>query len=83
VNIQQIAPILTAIYIIGGKAFSLLTLLVPATLLVSLFLAKIESKTGRAYMLLLFVATLTSIVMDVQHLSAGLDNPVNSPPPKP
>jgi hypothetical protein len=82
VNIQQIATILTAIYIIGGKAFSLLTLLVPATLLVSLFLAKIESKTGRAYMLLLFVATLTSIVMDVQHLSAGLDNPVNSPPPE-
>jgi len=82
VNIQQIAPILTAIYIIGGKAFSLLTLLVPATLLASIFLTKIESKTGRSYVFFLFVATITSIVMDIQHVSAGLDNPINSPPPE-
>jgi len=70
------------IYIVGGKAFSLLTLLVPTTLLASLFLTKIETKTGKTYMLFLFVATITSIVMDIQHLSAGLDNPVNSPPPE-
>ncbi|MEM3710540.1 MAG: hypothetical protein QW453_00620 [Thermoprotei archaeon] len=80
VNIQQIAPILTAIYIIGGKAFSLLTLFVPTTLLASLFLAEIKSRMGKTYMFFLFLATITSIVMDLQHLSAGLDNPVNSPP---
>lgn len=33
-------------------------------------------------MFFLFVATITSIVMDIQHVSAGLDNPVNSPPPE-
>ncbi len=80
VNIQSVAPILTAVYIVGGDAFGVLNLIVPVTLLATVFIVRMRSVGGQVYAVFLVVATLTSLVMDLQHIYAGLDNPVNPPP---
>lgn len=80
VSLDQVGPALRAFYIIGGYAFGILTLFVPITLLASALSGSLRGGLAKLYALFVAAAVLTSILMDLQHLAAGIDNPVNSSP---
>ncbi|MEM3670819.1 MAG: hypothetical protein QW767_03640 [Thermoprotei archaeon] len=74
VNISQVSPMITAFYYIGGYAFGIMTLLVPATLIFVAILGVGEGASARTVMYLGALAAFVSVVMDLEHVGAGVSN---------
>jgi|GEM_PF-1651293 hypothetical protein len=74
VNIHVLQAPLTALYFVGGKAYSLLNIFVPATLVAFPFLRPKSSPLRGEYLVLLVCAVGLALLMDAQHVAAGISS---------
>lgn len=79
-NVFSFATPIRVIYVVGGQAYGWLTLFVPVTLIAASILLNWRSVGARVFEVAAIASVLFALIMDFEHMSAGLNNIFGTPP---
>lgn len=71
-NVGRVAPVITAFYVVGGYSYSVLTFIVPASVLAAVLLSRARRARDRAFYLLAMLSVFFSVALDAEHWTSGL-----------